>query len=218
MKTERAILAATAVSLLLGSRSLTAGELPFNAPSTARAQESGQLLHQAAQALRDLQATSPLPLQRRQISNLWLYPTADADTVFAQYDLNSSHENGPSAKHLTVLTIRGNRILVRKELTEARTESVFDHGRPAAGPHWSAFIGTGHVSSADAAISARGVPASPHWSARVGTGVSAASASATESERPSSSNRPSAVVDAHWTSRIATGHVAASNARARAPT
>ena len=212
MKTPRAALVATAVPLLLASLPLTAGELPFHAPDTVRAQETVQLLHQAARALGDQSATSDVLARDGHISNLWIFPTADADTVFAQYELSSSEEGGAPTKHLTVLKVRGDRILEQKDLTDTRAYSASDDASPSATPHWTALIGTGHASSADATTSAHGVPATADWTARIGTGTAASSVSTTESNQPSSSNKRS-LADAHWTSRIGTGHVSESNGR-----
>ena len=213
MKTPRAALVATAVPLLLASLPLTAGELPFRAPDTARAQETVQLLHQAARALGDQPATASLAPRDGHISNLWLFPTADADTVFAQYELASNQEGGASTKHLTVLKVRGNRILEQKELTDARAYSASDDATPSASPHWSALIGTGHAASTEATTPAHGVPATADWTARIGTGTAASSVSATQSNQPSSSNKRSVTADAHWTSKIGTGHAGDSNGR-----
>jgi hypothetical protein len=211
MKTPRAALVATAVPLLLASLPLTAGELPFHAPDTARAQETVQLLHQAARALGDQPATSNLVARDGHISNLWLFPTADADTVFAQYELASNEQGGASTKHLTVLKVRGNRILEQKELTDARAYSASDNATPSVAPHWSALIGTGHAASTDATTSAHGVPATAHWTAQIGTGTAASNA--TESKQTSSSSNRSVTADAHWTSKIGTGHASDSNGR-----
>lgn len=203
MKNLRAPLAATAIPLLLTSLPLAAGELPFNAPTTARAQESAQLLHDAARALGDL------PTARDQhIANLWIFPTANADTVVAQYDLVSNQEGPASASHLTVLTLRDNRIVERTELPDSRRD---ERSATTATPHWSALIGTGHAASTEATTSSHGVPATPDWTARIGTG--AAASSVVETQQQPSSNKQSAVADAHWTSKIGTGHAAESNAR-----
>jgi hypothetical protein len=210
MKTPRAALVATAVPLLLASLPLTAGELPFHAPDTARAQETVQLLHQAARALGEQPATSELAARDGHISNLWLFPTADADTVFAQYE---NEQGGASTKHLTVLKVRGNRILEQKELTDAHAYSASDDATPSVAPHWSALIGTGYAASRDATTSAHGMPATPDWTARIGTGTAASSVSATESNQPSSANKRSVTADAHWTSKIGTGHASDSNGR-----
>jgi len=119
MKSPRAALVATAIPLLLTSLPLTAGELPFNAPATERAKESAPLLHQAARALYDLPSGGALRNSNGQhISNLWLFPTADADTVFARYNATSGAD--PSGtEHLTVLTVRRSRIVESRELTSA---------------------------------------------------------------------------------------------------
>ncbi len=219
MKSPRAALVATVIPLLLTSLPLTAGELPFNAPATGRAKESALLLHQTAQALRDLPAGSALSLTNgKQISNLWLFPTADADTVFARYNLISDEEAtsggaAPDTEHLTVLTVRGNHILESRDLTSAHAESASNEPPRL---HWSAAIGTGHAASAavttsavtnsDAPNTSHGVPASPHWTASIGTGSAASATNAPETKQPSMSGAKSAVASAHWTSRIGTGH------------
>lgn len=203
MKTLRAPLAATAIPLLLTSLPLAAAELPFHAPATARAQENSQLLHDAARALGDLPAVSTL-------ANLWIFPTANPDTVVAQYDLVSNQEGAASTtKHLTVLTLRDNRLVEQTELPDSRA----DDARPTATPHWSALIGTGQASSADATTSSHGVPATPHWTAQIGTGTAASAVSDTETKQRSSSDKQSVVANAHWTSKIGTGHATESNAR-----
>lgn len=69
---------AAAILLLAGAGPGIAAELPFNAPSTVRARESAALLHRAAHALYDLSGGGT------RISDLWLFPTADANTVFAE--------------------------------------------------------------------------------------------------------------------------------------
>ena len=43
-----------------------------------------------------------------QMSNVYIYPTNDPNTIFVQYDTASSHAR--SGKHLTVVTLRGDRI------------------------------------------------------------------------------------------------------------
>jgi hypothetical protein len=207
MKTSRAGLAATAIPLLLTSLPIAAGELPFNAPNTVRAQESAELLHQAARALGEQAATTAgaaeLPgskasgAQKARISNLWIFPTADTDTVFAQYDVGSTEEGASATKHLTVLKVHDSRIVEQKELTNTKAYAA------NANPHWTASIGTGHAADSNV-TAAHGVPANADWTARIGTGTAASSAAATGSKQAASAK--SAVADAHWTSRIGTGH------------
>jgi hypothetical protein len=231
MKSPRAALVATAIPLLSISLPLTAGELPFNAPATERANESALLLHQTARALYDLPSGAALrSSSSKHISNLWLFPTADADTVFARYNLTSDSEATSDAaasatEHLTVLTVRGNRVLESRDLTSANAESALNE---PAGLHWSAAIGTGHAASATATStkvtsngateagatsSSHGVPASPHWTARIGTGT-AASTTTPDAKQPSSSGTEPAVAAVHWTSRIGTGHASDSTSTA----
>jgi hypothetical protein len=178
MKSPFAALVATAIPLLLTSLPLTAGELPFNAPATERANETALLLHQAARALYDLPSGDALrSFSGKHISNLWLFPTADADTVFARYSLTSddkaaSDAAAPATEHLTLLTVRGNRILESRDLTSARPESASNE---RARGRRSAAIGTGHgpcatvtsptstssgATNASATSSSNGVPAS----------------------------------------------------------
>ena len=226
MKIPHAALVATAIPLILTSLPLTAGELPFNAPATARANESALLLHQTARALYDLPSSTALRSSSgKHISNLWLFPTADADTVFARYNLTSDDAAASATEHLTVLTVRGNQILESRELTSTTAESASNE---PARLHWSAAIGTGHAASATvtspkatsngateagATSSSHGVPASPHWTARIGTGT-AASTTTPDAKQPSSSGTEPAVAAVHWTSRIGTGHASDSTSTA----
>ena len=224
MKNPRAAPVATAILLISTSLPLTAGELPFNAPATERANESAPLLHQTARALHDLPSGAALGSSSgKHISNLWLFPTADADTVFARYNLTSDGEATSDAaasatEHLTVLTVRGNRILESRDLTSANAESA---SNGPARLHWSAAIGTGHAASAtatstkvtsngattaSATSSSHGVPSSPHWTARIGTGTAASTTTIPDAIQPSSSGTEQAVAAVHWTSRIGTGH------------
>ena len=223
MKNPRAAPVATAILLISTSLPLTAGELPFNAPATERANESALLLHQAARALYDLPSGAGLRSSSgKHISNLWLFPTADADTVFARYNLTSGDEAtsdtpASATEHLAVLTVRGNQILESRDLTSADAESASNE---RARFHWSVAIGTGHAASAtvtnpkvtssgatnaSATSSSHGVPASPHWTARIGTGT-AASTTTPDAKQPSSPGTQPAIAAAHWTSRIGTGH------------
>jgi hypothetical protein len=223
MKNPLAAIVATAIPLLATSLPVSAGELLFNSPATVRASESALLLHQTARALYDLPSGAVLQSSSgKHISNLWLFPTADADTVFARYTLSSDDEAtagtaASATEHLAVLTVRGNRILESRDLTSAHAESASNE---PAKLHWSAAIGTGYAASATVANSevtnsgvtassakstSHGVPASPNWTARIGTGT-AASTITTPDDKQSSSGKQPVVAAAHWTSRIGTGH------------
>ena len=107
------------ILLLAGSAPLIAGEPSFNVPATVRARQSVVLLDRAARALYDLSPSAG------RISALWLFPTADADTVFAEYTLTGGR--GASATdHLVVLTLRGDRIVAMRDLTEAVAEPTHE--------------------------------------------------------------------------------------------
>lgn len=221
MKTLRTTLKTAAIPLLLAALPVGAAELPFNAPQTALAQENSQLLHQAARALGALPTTATLASSGQHIANLWIFPTADTDTVFAQYQVTSSQQGGPSTQYLTVLKVRDNRIVEQTDLTDARAYAASGQERPTATAHWTASIGTGRAASTQAASSSaaasdsHGVPATANWTARIGTGTAASSTAATQSKQVSASNGRHAVADAHWTSRIGTGHAADSNGQER---
>jgi hypothetical protein len=195
MKSPRTALVATVIPLLLTSLRVTAGELPFNAPTTEEAKQSASLLHQTARALHD---------GDREIANLWLFPTADASVVFARYN-----EAGTTTEHLVVLTVNGNHIVESRELTSASAELVSTE-RPRL--DWSAFIGTGDPTGTSLRRPKvmRGnetniPPPPPHWTASIGTGTAAASTTTVTRTSPPSAALPVIAV-ADWTSRIGTGH------------
>jgi len=224
MKSSRTTLVATAIPLLLTSLPLAAGELPFNAPATVRAKESAPLLHQTARALYDLPSSAALPTSNdKHITNLWLFPTADGETVFARYNLTSGDEptSGAAAsatQHLTMLTVRENRIVESRELTSAPVGSASNEPKP----DWSAAIGSGYTArgtartpkltisdenNADTSHSSPGVLPSPHWTAAIGTGTAAARTSnVPDAQQNSSSETRPVLATADWTSRIGTGH------------
>jgi len=209
MKNTRATLAATAIPLLLTSLPLMAGELPFNAPATAQAKDSAPLLHQTAQALHD----SPDAASGNHISNLWLFPTADGETVFARYNLTSASGAAASAtEHLTVLTVRGNRIVESRELTSVPAEVA---GNEPTKLHWTAFIGTGESvrQIAKPTHASEGTSASPDWTASIGSGTAASNTKVIDTKQTSSLGTQTVAASADWTSRIGTGHAADSGKR-----
>jgi hypothetical protein len=196
MKSPRAALVATAIPLLLTSLRVTAGELPFNAPATEEAKQTAPFLHQTARALHDGDAA---------ISSLWLFPTADANVVFARYN-----EAGSATEHLVVLTINGDRIVESRELTSASAGLVSNE---PARLHWSALIGTGDAGRANVSqpkMTSSGetnTPPALHWTASIGTGTAAASTTtARDTRQRSSSGAQPVIAEVNWSSRIGTGH------------
>lgn len=95
-----------ALALFLGTAVAAAGETHFHFPTTDRAHQTQQLLSNAAHAVN---------ASGSNVSNLWVFPTAQADTVFAQYVVNSKTSAGE--QHLEVLRLKGNRVVSRRDLT-----------------------------------------------------------------------------------------------------
>jgi hypothetical protein len=210
MNSSRKIIVAAAVSVLLHSAIASADSRQFNTPSTEQAQKSAQLLRRAAEGF----YASPLAGGNRadgqQVSDLWLFPTADAHTVFARYTLGANDPSRSPNQHLTVLTLDGDQIVAARELTDEQPELTRDDGaKPAApasdGPHWSAAIGTGHALDTRLPRSSTGLPASADWTASIGTGKAAVSTGATPVTELVSSVSTGSTVQAHWSSKIGTG-------------
>jgi hypothetical protein len=188
--TASAVAAASALSFFLGSAPVVAAEVQFNVPDTARARESADLLGQTAQSFQALAGAAGT-----QLSSVWLYPTGDADTVFAHYTLSSNDSSTSPSQHLALLTVREKQIVEVRELSEG-------------GVHWSAAIGNGHTSESTPNVTVtHGAPASPHWTAAIGTGITARSISVENQPQQHS------VAGAPWSSKIGTGHASESNER-----
>ena len=120
MKSPRAVLAATAVPLLLASLPLTAGELPFNAPQTARAQKSAQpraTLHWSA--------------------SIGTGHASSTDTMI-------SSRGVPAAPHWTAQIGTGT-AASGVAATEGNRPAPSNSQPPVAYAHWTSRIGTGHA-------------------------------------------------------------------------
>jgi hypothetical protein len=175
-----------------------AGEAQFQAPDTDRARQAQTALVRAAEALN----TEVPRAAGEHISNLWVYPTAAEDTVIAQYVVNKGQrpsQGAGSQRHLEVVKLSDNRIVEWVDLTQAGND-----GASRAGLDRTAFIGTGHATSALSSGASLGSPASPHWSASIGTGHISG-----ESVKGSETVVHELALEApvlHWTSKIGTGH------------
>jgi hypothetical protein len=126
MRSSLAILAAASLPLLLSAPRASAGEVLFNVPATDRARQAQELLRRAAYALDAAVSAGARRNSDVSLSNLWIYPTNDVDTVFAHYTLTTNDHSsaGPSsAPHLVILTLRGNRIATLQDLTAASAET-----------------------------------------------------------------------------------------------
>jgi hypothetical protein len=181
MKRFSALLAS--VPLVISSASALAGEVQFNVPGTDRATQSAEILTRAAYALDDVVT------REGRLTNLWVFPTSDARTVFARYTLTAAN----ATEHLALVELRANGTAKVQKLTGAE--------RPAA--DWSASIGNGHTSNSSTspkAASEAGVPGPAHWTARIGTGRSAQSAEA----KPDEPVQVSIAANGHWTAKVGT--------------
>lgn len=217
MKSSFAILTAASLPLLLSAPRASAGEVPFNVPVTASAQQARELLGRAAYALdAEVSARARADSDVR-LSNLWLYPTNDVDTVFAHYTLTATDRASAghsSAQHLAILTLRGNRIVSQQDLTAATAEGERTGEEVAArapdARNWSATIGNGHTSNSShlALVPSEAAPASPHWSASIGTGQAVQDSA----HAPSTSVAAPALAGAHWTSKIGTARASDADA------
>ena len=214
MRSPRAVVVATAIPLILTSLRVTAGEIPFSAPTTQQASANAPLFHKTAQALHA--SFAGVSGGDQQISHLWLFPTADTHTVFARYNLTSIEE-GPSGpaeivkEHLAVLTVDGNRIVESHELTSSDTKSV---SKNSASLDWSATLGTGYAAHPGMTNVSHGEPASPHWTANIGTGTAATSAIAVSDTKGSASSAAQPIIAVpDWTSRIGRGDAFESSRR-----
>jgi hypothetical protein len=100
-----------ALTLLLTATAAFASDSRFMTPTTERAQESQHLLSSAAHALF---------ADHQNVSDLWVYPTAESDIVFAQYVVSSKTAKSSSAEQrLEVLKLKDGQIVDRHDLTHA---------------------------------------------------------------------------------------------------
>jgi hypothetical protein len=96
------ILAAT-VTLSLFAATAVAADVQVRVPSTPEAARAAELIARAEHAL--LSAAS-----REQIQTLWIFPTAEAETVFVHYTTSVAGEQGATSEHLAFVEMRGARI------------------------------------------------------------------------------------------------------------
>jgi hypothetical protein len=211
MRNKIAVVAAASAPLILSAAGAFASEPQFRTPSTDRARETQSLLARAAQAVN---ASAPRTGEEH-ISNLWLYPTADEDMVFAQYVVTTNKASvAASQQHFELLKMKGDRIVEQRDLTRAGDDSALPAKRSSDVRDWSASIGNGHTTSTTVtSATSEGTPASPHWSASIGTGQ--VTDDSTRRLQVASNLPPSHAPGAHWTSKIGTAHAVDSNTSAQ---
>jgi hypothetical protein len=121
-------LASTATTALLMGMStfssFAAESVPVsvNTPAISQSVTRSDLIARSSNAVRDFVLTHADAGAR--LSNLWVFPTADANTVFVRYTLGDS-----SAEHLLVVEMDGTRIAQLRDLTsEANPTEVIEAG------------------------------------------------------------------------------------------
>jgi hypothetical protein len=198
---------AASIPLILSAAGALAGEPQFQTPTTDRAQETQSLLAQAASAVR---AGAP-GTTGRYISNLWVFPTAEKDTVFAQYvvttDPSFSKVAAPE-QHLELLKLQGARVVEQHDLIRAASDSELHAQQSSDRRDWSASIANGHTTSTtERSVTSVGSPASPHWSAAIGNGQ--VSGAGTQHVQAATHASGSHAPNAHWTSKIGSARATA---------
>jgi hypothetical protein len=147
MRNRIAVIAAASAPLILSAAGAFASEPQFRTPATDRAQETQSLLARAARAIN---ASASRPGEEH-VSNLWLYPTADADTVFAQYVVTTNKTSvADSQQHFELLKIQGDRIVEQHDLIRAGDDGASDAKRSSDVRDSSASSGTAPITGAAA--------------------------------------------------------------------
>jgi hypothetical protein len=99
---------AAALLLTLGAHSVSAAE-PVNTPVIAQSVANADLIQRSGQAVRHY-VHAP-------VSNLWVFPTGEANTVFVRYTVDTS-------EHLLLVEMKGAQIATLRDLTTEVTSSL----------------------------------------------------------------------------------------------
>ena len=94
---------AAAVAFTLSASAAFAADVQVKVPSTPEAARAADLIARAEHAL--LTTAS-----RERIQTLWIFPTAEAETVFVHYTTLVAGEQGATSEHLAFVEMRGARI------------------------------------------------------------------------------------------------------------
>src|SRR3569832_1350040 len=166
MSTKTASMPAASIALILGTAGAFASEPDFRTPTTARAQEAQPVLARAAHAV-----DAGVP-HAGYVSNLWIYPTAEEDVVFAQYVVTTNKASlSVSEQHFELLKLKSDRVIEQRDLTHAEDDVALRAKQTKDLRDWSASIGSGHAGSAPVTSATSACsPASPHRTASNGTG------------------------------------------------
>jgi hypothetical protein len=100
-------------ALLLTSSITTLAEEPTHVPATAQSKVNAAVIAKAGHALRNYLPT---------ISNVWIFATGDANSVFVSYTTgtpNESHAVAKSSEHLALLGMQGDHIATLRDLNSS---------------------------------------------------------------------------------------------------
>ena len=122
MSKRISLLLAASIALAIASRAYPATPTPVipSVPATALAARSADVIDRAVRALVALEGES-------RISKLWVFPTAEPNTVFVHYRTTAdvdAHEPGSTVEHLVMLELDGTRIAKLQDLTTAPASIV----------------------------------------------------------------------------------------------
>jgi hypothetical protein len=99
---------AAALLLTLGAHSVSAAE-PVNTPVIAQSVANADLIQRSSEAVRNY-VHAP-------VSNLWVFPTGEANTVFVRYTVDTS-------EHLLLVEMKDAQIATLRDLTTEVTTSL----------------------------------------------------------------------------------------------
>jgi hypothetical protein len=100
---------AAAVLLTLGAGSASAAQPVVHTPAIAQSAANADLIQRASNAVREY---LPAP-----ISNLWVFPTGESNTVFVRYTVETT-------EHLLLVEMSGARITTLRDFTTPATTST----------------------------------------------------------------------------------------------
>jgi hypothetical protein len=100
---------AAAVLLSLGAGSASAAEPVVNTPAIAQSVANADLIQRASKAVRDY---LPAP-----ITNLWVFPTGERNTVFVRYTVETT-------EHLLLVEMKDAQITTLRDFTTPATTST----------------------------------------------------------------------------------------------
>lgn len=123
---------AASLPLMLSVAGAFGGEAEFQTPTTERAQQTQTLLSQAARAVYEKSSSTG----EGRISNLWVFPTGDEHTVFAQYVVTTKETSSKvptSQVHIEILKLQGDRVVEERDLTSIADERTLNAQQTNAG-------------------------------------------------------------------------------------